>query len=298
MPYHRTELRNDPQTDGLIYVLAPVHNRRPVTEKFIACLLRQTDRAYHLVLIDDGSSDGTADMARASGVPLTVIAGRGHWWWGGSLQQGHDWLRSRPLAGNEIVLTMNDDTRFEPDFLAAGRAALAAAPGALVRAQRYSGDTGEFVDAGVKVDWRGLRFEPTREPSEVECFGTRGLFLRAADFLALGGFHPWLLPHYGSDYEFTLRARKRGFRLVSDPSVRLWSDDAATGDMDPGARSLRDYLGRCFSPRFVHNPVYLTSFILLACPPSLIPLHLFRVWYGFLLQLAAAARGRSSPASR
>jgi GT2 family glycosyltransferase len=298
MAYHRTELSDDPRTDGLIYVLLPVHNRRQITEKFIACLLRQTERAYHLVLIDDGCTDGTADMARASGVPLTVITGRGNWWWAGALQQGYAWLRSRPLAGDEIVLIMNDDTRIEPDFLAAGRAALAAAPGSLVRAQRYSGETGEFVDAGVKVDWRGLRFVPTREPSEVECFGTRGLFLRAADFLALGGFHPRLLPHYGSDYEFTLRARKRGFRLVSAPSVRLWSEDAATGDMDPGARSLRDYLGRCFSPRFMHNALYWTTFVLLACPPALVPLNLFRVWNGFLLQLSAAARGRSSPASR
>jgi GT2 family glycosyltransferase len=193
---------------------------------------------------------------------------------------------------------MNDDTRFDPDFLAQGRAALARAPGALVRAQRYSGDTGEFADAGVTVDWRRMEFTPTREPAEVECFGTRGLFLRAADFLALGGFHPRLLPHYGSDFEFTLRARRRGYRLASDPALRLWSEDASTGDMDPRAASLREYLGRCFSPRFVHNPVYLTTLILLACPPSLVPRNLLRVWYGFLLQAAAAARAGSRAASQ
>ncbi|HUK05974.1 MAG TPA: glycosyltransferase, partial [Burkholderiales bacterium] len=57
---------------GLLYVLAPVHNRRALTERFIGCLKAQTDRDYRLVLIDDGSTDGTAQMARASGVPLSV----------------------------------------------------------------------------------------------------------------------------------------------------------------------------------------------------------------------------------
>ena len=69
-----------------------------------------------------------------------------------------------------------------------------------------------------------------------------------------------------SDYEFTMRARRRGYRLASDPAVRLWSDQSTSGDRDTGADSLRDFLGRCFSPRFVSNPLYWSSFILLACP--------------------------------
>jgi GT2 family glycosyltransferase len=281
----------NPQVADPIYLLLPVHNRRPVTEKFMQCLLRQTDRGYHLVLIDDGSSDGTADMVRRTGVPLTVLTGRGDWWWAGSLQQAYAWLQSRPRGGGDIVLIMNDDTHFEPDFLAAGRAALARSPRALLRAQRVDPRTGAVVEVGVKAAWRRLQFVPTRDPAEVECFGTRGLFLRLADFLALGGFHPRLLPHYASDYEFTMRARRRGFRLASDPAVRLSVDEATTGDLDPRAGSLREYLSRCFSKRFAHNPIYWTTFILLACPPAWIPLNLLRVWVGFLGQIKAAASG-------
>jgi len=277
------------RADGLLYVLLPVHNRRPVTEKFIACLQRQTDARYHLLLIDDGCTDGTADMARQSGVPLTVLTGRGDWWWAGALQQAYDWLQARPREGNEVVLIMNDDTQFEPDFLTAGRAALAAAPQALLRAQQQAGDMAHVTDVGVKALWNKLQFIPTRDPAEVDCFGTRGLFLRLADFLALGGFHPRLLPHYGSDYEFTLRARRRGYRLLSDPAVRLRYDEKTTGDLDPRAGSLREYLARCFSPRFAHNPLYWTSFVLLACPAAWILPNLMRVWYGFLLQAKAAA---------
>jgi GT2 family glycosyltransferase len=275
------------QDQPLIYVLLPVHNRRQITEKFIGCLQRQTDRAFHLMLIDDGSTDGTADMARSSGIPLTVITGRGDWWWAGSLQQAYLWLQSRPRDGHEsgeVVLIINDDTEFEPDFLAQGRAALAGTPRALLLAQLYSSRTREFLDAGMKVDWRKLQFLPTRDPSEVDCFSTRGLFLRLADFLALGGFHPILLPHYASDHEFTMRAHRRGYRLISDPAVRLWLDEATTGDRDPGAASLGDYLRRCFSKRFVHNPLYWTTFILLSCPPAWMLQNIYRVWRDFLIQ--------------
>ena len=284
--------RDDPRADGLLYVILPVHNRRQVTERFLGCLQAQSDRDFHLLLIDDGSSDGTADMARQSGVPLTVLTGRGDWWWGGSLQQAYDWLQARPRAGGEIVLIMNDDTQFEPGFLAAGRAALARHPSSLLLARRHDGRTGEYLDAGVQAVWSRLQFVPTRDPAQVDCFSTMGLFLRLTDFLDLGGFHPRLLPHYGSDYEFTMRARRRGYHLVSDPAVRIWFDELSTGDRDPRAGSLREYFRRCFSKRFVQNPLYWTSFILLSCPPAWILPNLFRVWYVFLGQIKDAATQR------
>jgi len=278
---------------GLLYVLAPVHNRRALTERFIGCLKAQTDRDYRLVLIDDGSTDGTAQMARASGVPLSVISGRGDWWWGGALQRGYAWLRVQPAYGGEVVLIMNDDTQFGPEFLAAGRAALAAAPRSLLLARRHDARTGEFLDAGAKAVWSELRFLPVRDPAEADCFSTRGLFVRLEDFLALGGFHPVLLPHYASDYEFTMRARRRGYALVSDPAVRIGFDAATTGDLDPGGRALGDFLRRRFSKRSAHNPVYWTTFVLLACPAAWILPNLFRVWRDFLVQAWRAATSRA-----
>lgn len=282
-----------PRTDGLLYVLTPVHDRRALTEKFVACLQRQSDRNFRLVLIDDGSTDGTADMARASGVPLTVIPGHGDWWWAGSLQQGYEHLRAQPSSGGEVVLIVNDDTQFEPDFLAAGRAALAREPRALLLARAYSERSGELLDAGVRADWATLRFLPARDPAQADCFSTRGLFLRLGDFLALGGFHPVLLPHYASDYEFTMRARRRGFRLVSDASVRLRSNEATTGDRDAGAASLGEFLRRRFSRRSALNPLYWTSFVLLACPARHLLPNLYRVWRDFLVQAWRAAASRA-----
>ncbi|MEO8935379.1 MAG: glycosyltransferase, partial [Burkholderiaceae bacterium] len=69
-----------------IYILLPVHSRRALTERFIRCLQAQTYTDFHVVLIDDGSTDGTAEMVAAL-LPgrLTILTGTGDWWWGGSL---------------------------------------------------------------------------------------------------------------------------------------------------------------------------------------------------------------------
>ena len=76
-----------------IYILLPVHNRREITGDFIDCLEAQTWQHYHLVLIDDGSTDGTEQMVRERVENLTVIRGNGDWWWAGCLQQGFNFLK-------------------------------------------------------------------------------------------------------------------------------------------------------------------------------------------------------------
>ena len=280
-----------PTGAGTIYVLLPVHDRRAITEQFVRCLLEQTDQGFHLVLVDDGSTDGTAESISAMLPTTTVLTGDGSWWWAGSLQHAYRWLAERDLDPHDLVLIANDDTRFDPEFLAGGRAALAGRPRAMLLAQLYDHDTGEFIELGVHVNWRRLNFVGVTEPERVNCFSTRGLFMTARDFLALGGFHPRLLPHYMSDYEFTIRANRRGFALVSDPDVRLWLDRTTTGIRKVPKTSVGEYLRSTLSKRSVHNPIWWSTFLLLASPRRFLPRNLFRVWKRFARGLLRARRG-------
>ena len=92
-----------------IYILLPVHNRKEITRGFIECLKTQTFQDYHLVLIDDGSNDGTAVMVKEHIPSATVLRGTGDWWWAGSLQQGIEWLRQQKVHDDDAVLMINDD---------------------------------------------------------------------------------------------------------------------------------------------------------------------------------------------
>ena len=98
---------------GTVYILLPVHNRKKITANFIACLKNQSYSNYHLILIDDGSNDGTSEMVRNEIENLTVITGKGNWWWGGALHQGYKWIKKNVSDKNSFVLIINDDTEFK-----------------------------------------------------------------------------------------------------------------------------------------------------------------------------------------
>lgn len=271
-----------------IQILLPVHNRRATTERFIRCLTAQTYPHWHLVLIDDGSRDGTVEMARALVPDLTVLHGDGTWWWAGSLHRGYRWLRRHGAAQNDIVLIINDDTEFDADFLSAAATVLAGKRRTLLLAQLYDLATGEFVELGAHADWRRLTFTGVTDPQAINCFSTRGLFLWLADMQEIGGFHPRILPHYLSDYEYTMRAHAKGFSLLTSPAVNLRFDSWATGTRKLERQPLLPLLKTALSRKFANNPIYWTSFVLLACRARYIPINLVRIWWRFLTDIRAA----------
>jgi GT2 family glycosyltransferase len=269
---------------GKVFILLPVHDRRETTRRFAECLAAQKLKTHQLVLLDDGSTDGTADAVRALVPNAVVLTGTGDWWWGGALQRGYQWVRAQELSANDVVVTINDDTELPPEFLETGCAILRARPRTLLQAYAVDLHTGALVDGGAHVDWRRLSITAAASPAEVNCLSTNGLFLRATDFVALGGFRPRRLPHYLSDYEFTLRAAREGFALLVDPSLRLRTDTAKSGFRDFSKLPFREFLARYFSIRSTMDPRTWTAFVALACPWPWKAWHFVTVW-----RIAAAA---------
>jgi GT2 family glycosyltransferase len=262
-----------------IYVLLPVHNRRETTLRFVRMLASQTYSRWHLVLIDDGSNDGSVECVQLICSNLSILRGDGNWWWAGSLHQGYLWLKQHATLTSDVALIINDDVEIEPDFLANAISHLA--PRSLLTAQQYTASDRRLVEVGIILDW--VRFTHSRTLSEpaVNCQSTRGLFLRVSDLMEIGGFHPKLLPHYQSDYEFTMRARHKGFCLTSHSSVRVFYDEAQTGVDCLGSQPLLGRLRIAFSKRYKLNPIYLSIFVLLACPPRYRMVNIARVWKSF-----------------
>ena len=268
----------------MIYILLPVHNRRAITSKFIDCLLQQVDKNFHLVLVDDGSDDGTAEFVRSRMTQdaLSVITGHGHWWWAGSLWHGINWLHDRMPADEDVVLFINDDVRFDQDFLRKGIDSLRSAKNSLLLA-RFLDSTGESVETGVQASFSALKFSVATSPEEINCLSTRGLFIRWLDVKKIGNFRPRLLPHYLSDYEYTIRAKRLGYKLMTSSEVALHQDLSPTGFHSQERNGVFMNAKRLFSKKSPHNPYYRTVFLLMCCPIRYLPLNILRVWAsGFL----------------
>lgn len=261
-----------------IFILLPVHNRKEITRGFLACLQAQSMKDYHLIVIDDGSSDGTAEMVKQVHANATLLHGNGSLWWAGALQRGLQWIKENEIREDKLVLIMNDDTKFEADFLATAETLLADQKRTLLLAQCHSQQTGELIDAGIHVDWAKLSHEQAASTDQINCLSTRGLFLRLSDLYEIGGFRPHLLPHYASDYEFTIRAHRKGFKLVSHPELKILSDQSATGIRSIEPDSFFSTFKALFSIRAISNPIVWSMYIVLACPLKWVPINLCRVW--------------------
>ena len=208
-----------------------------------------------------------------------VIKGDGGLWWAGSLQKGYEWLKSEKIDSDDSVLILNDDSIFGERFLEKGLNLLKENNKSLLIAECFFLETKEIFDRGVFFDDRKFTFRSSEDNAETNCASTRGLFINATDFIDLGGFHPKLLPHYLSDYEFTIRASKKGYSIFSDPEVKVWTSNVTSGvdEFDNGRfwDALKTML---FSKLYRRNVVYSSIFVVMTCRWYSIPKIIFRVW--------------------
>ena len=260
-----------------VYILLPVHNRRAITEMFVDCLVAQSYPNYHLILIDDGSTDGTSEMVRAKIPNLITLSGKGDWWWAGSLQQGINWLNQNGVEDRDVVVFMNDDVTFERDFIKSAVEILDHQVGLLLP-QVINTKSGVIEESGVEADLKRLTFIVATAPERINCLPTRGLFMRMSDLRSIGGFYPRLLPHYLSDYEFTIRASRKGVRLATSPKILIRFNEETTGLPNFEGLSISEFVKRYFSIGFALNPVYWTTFVLLASPKIFIPWNILKIW--------------------
>lgn len=266
-----------------VYILLPVHNRRELTMNFAECLLAQEGCSYHLLLLDDGSIDGTADsVLKLLGNRVTVLRGDGNWWWAGALQVGINWLKSQGQSERTVVLMINDDLVFAPDFLAKGVQELNEHPKAYILARQIDAANGKTQDTGggLLFDSAKLRFYPAQEGQEIECLPTRGLFCRLGDIIGAGEFKPDLLPHYFSDYEFTIRARRKGYVLKVSGRVCVNYSKETTGKSiyNLSKESICERVKTSFSFGFRGNPMHYTRFALLVVPKLQLPIAMMWIW--------------------
>jgi GT2 family glycosyltransferase len=265
-------------SEPTVFVLLPVHNRREITRKFVSCLVEQTYQHLRLIVIDDGSTDGTAELVQQMLPEVRILTGDGRWWWGGCMQQGYQWLENNEPATEDMVLLANDDIVFDADFIARAVKTLRETPNALLGAQLRNAKSGAAQESGVHADLRRFVFRIAEAPGQINCLPTRALMLRWADMRRTGGFHPRLLPHYWADYEYTIRAHRLGLRCFTTPDVAITADLDTTGYRDLDALVGWGFVRQLFSIKTPLNPLYRTSFAILASSGAWKLVNAFNVW--------------------
>jgi N-acetylglucosaminyl-diphospho-decaprenol L-rhamnosyltransferase len=219
-----------------IHVLMPVFNRLAMTQAMLAYLrVQQVDEALSIVVIDDGSTDGTSEFLKTQG-DIAVIRGDGSLWWGGAIDAGLRQVLTN-AADDDWVLLVNNDTHIEPDFVQ-GLLTIASnqAPAAVGSAIRDLQPPHRLLSVGPHIDAWYFRVRDMPDAAEdgdngiwdirsADALSGRGVIYPVAALRAVHGMRPRWLPHYLADYELAIRVRCAGWQLHVSPAVAVRSQD-------------------------------------------------------------------------
>ncbi len=203
-----------------VSVLIPAFNEAKVIASSIHQLLRSTHRNLHVVVIDDGSTDGTSDAVRAAFSSESRV----------SLIETPNGGKARAIniglahADSDIVVVLDADTHFEPETIA--------------RLVRWFCDPSVGAVAGnAKVGnrinmltrWQALEYIVAqnlerRALAALGCItvvpGAVGAWRRQA-IARLGGFPSDTL---AEDQDLTIMVQRAGYKIVFDEEAVAWTE--------------------------------------------------------------------------
>jgi GT2 family glycosyltransferase len=221
---------------GSVSVVIPTWNGARHLERCLAALAAQTRPADEIVVVDNGSTDGTADWLRARFPAARLVVNDENRGFARATNQGI------LAARGETVVLLNNDTAPEPSGLAALVAPLAAdaALGACAATLVFAHRPERVNAAGLTVGRDLVAFE--------EAFGRPASALPAAPWPVFGpsggaaAFRRAALDDVGlfderffaylEDVDLAWRLRLRGWRTVAVPAARVAHAYSATAGAD------------------------------------------------------------------
>ncbi len=239
--------QNEPVRGRAASVVIPTWNGRHHLEANLATVVEamRGDPDNEVIIVDNGSEDGTAEYLRQAFPSVRVLALKENLGFGGGSNAGFE------AARNDIVVLLNNDMRVEPDFLAPLLEGFDDDRVFAVTAQIYFSDptrrreetglthgrwTARGLELGHAIDEQVDRLYPAFYAG-----GGSSAYDRKK-FLELGGFDALLRPFYYEDSDLSYMAWKRGWKVLYAPGGVVYHEHRGT-------------IGKKFSNEYVNRVI-------------------------------------------
>jgi GT2 family glycosyltransferase len=208
-------------TKELVSLIIPVYNRKETTLSCLQHLERCGDlQRYHVIVVDDGSTDGTAEAIKTLYLDVILLSGNGDLWWTGAMAKGMEYAYSH---GSEYCIWLNDDCIPEPQVLSQLVEFMKAHPNTLAGPTCYAYESDALVrHHNGFIGKQGCSANPG-EVLAVDGMSGWCVGIPASVFAKIGPPDVMKFPHYSGDDMYTFKATRNGFKayLIGDLKVTL-----------------------------------------------------------------------------
>jgi GT2 family glycosyltransferase len=216
-----------------LWIIIPVHNRKEYTRNCLLSLYNQTYKGFEIVVVDDGSIDGTREMVSREFPEVTVLQGDGSLWWTGAINLGirHSLKQS---SDDDSVLVINDDLEVPPNYIENLVTFSQQHKNALVGSVEVDiNRTDEILFGGVKVNWWTAKQRLINKNERLSSFQEsyfmksdyltgRGTLVPVKVFKQIGLYDDMHFQQCG-DTELPVRAGKREYILLVSYGAVIFS---------------------------------------------------------------------------
>jgi GT2 family glycosyltransferase len=226
-------------------ILIPIYNALRYTKQslenlkhFIQVSQWEINKTIEIVVIDDGSTDGSSEWIKTNFPEVVIVKGDGNLWWSGAINKG-----SKHAVENlncSYLLLWNNDIESDNDYF--------------INLYKLLNDdeihpvigSKVFIKGGNTIWSMGGIFNPLTGVKKMIGFGEQdsikfntvveadwitgmGTIIHKSVIEKIGYWDEIGFPQYHGDSDYTLRAKAAGFKLYIYPDLKIWNNIENTG---------------------------------------------------------------------
>ena len=216
-----------------VEIIIPVYNRRETTLQGLRSLSRiaKSGLDVHIIVVDDGSTDGTSDAVRQNFPEIQIIEGDGTLHYAAGTNRGISAALDRKP---DFIVTANDDAVFHEQFLQRLVKTALENPRSIVGALLLLwnephkvfqvGQVWKTFKGGWEIPENLTAFNVSKEAFEVECIVGNCVLFPAEAIRENGLMDEEKFPHGWGDAQYLMRMKKAGWNLLVEPKSYVWCE--------------------------------------------------------------------------